>query len=242
VSDFVLCEKSGPVMTITLNRPKDGNVVSNKMGGEIVRMLERAGDAEVIVLRGAGNDFCLGRDIASLKAAGPLKTVVDYREGNTTPALALFGAFRRVRQPVVAVVQGKAIGLGCGLAGVCDITIAADNSQYQLPEMDHGIPPCLAMSALLGTLSPKAIGWLVYSCEVIDAARAREMGLISKIVPAPSLKKEADALIKKIAGQSAAAVPAVKEYLRSAPRMDLQGAADFGANLIAGVMTSTLGH
>jgi enoyl-CoA hydratase/carnithine racemase len=229
-------------MTITLNRPESGNVVSNAMGGEIVGLLESAGDAKVIVLRGAGKDFCLGRDIAALKAAGPLKTVVDYRAGNTTPALALFGSFRRVRQPVIAVVQGKAIGLGCGLAGVCDITIAADDTQYQLPEMDHGIPPCLAMSALLGTLSPKAIGYLVYTCETIDAARARELGLISKVVPAAELQREADALIKRIAGYSAPAVPAVKEYLRSAPRMDLQGAADFGANLIAGVMTSAAGH
>lgn len=242
MSDFVKCEKAGPVMTVTLNRPDSGNAVSNEMGGEIVGILNDAGDAKVIVLRGAGKDFCLGRDIAALKAAGPLKTVVDYRAGNTTPALALFGSFRRVRQPVVAVVQGKAIGLGCGLAGVADITIAADDSQYQLPEMDHGIPPALAMSALIGTLSPKAIAWLVYSCETIDAARALGIGLISKVVPAAKLQQKADALIKRLAGYSAPAVPAVKEYLRSAPKMDLQGAADFGANLIAGVMTSSEAH
>ena len=124
VSDFVLCEKAGAVMTITLNRPEQGNAVSNAMGGEIIRMLDDAGDAKLIVLRGAGKDFCRGRDIASLKAAGPLKTVVEFRAGNATPALALFGAFRRVPQPVLAVVQGKALGLGCGLAGVADITIA----------------------------------------------------------------------------------------------------------------------
>jgi enoyl-CoA hydratase len=242
VSDFVVCETDGPVTTITLNRPELGNAISNEMGGEIAAMLEATRDSHVIVLRGAGNDFCLGRDTAALKAAGPLKTAIDVRRGNTEPALALYAAFRRVPAPVIAVVQGRAIGIGCSLAALCDITIAADNAQFQLPEMDHGIPPCLAMSALLGNLTPKAIAYLVYSTEIVDADRALTMGLVSRIVPAATLAAEATAFIKKTVARNPAALPAVKEYLKSAPRMDPQAASDFGSNLLAGVMSSTLGH
>jgi enoyl-CoA hydratase len=242
VSDFVVCETDGPVTTITLNRPELGNAISNEMGGEIAAMLEATRDSHIIVLRGAGNDFCLGRDTAALKAAGPLKTAIDVRRGNTEPALALYAAFRRVPAPVIAVVQGRAIGIGCSLAALCDITIAADNAQFQLPEMDHGIPPCLAMSALLGNLTPKAIAYLVYSTEIVDADRALTMGLVSRIVPAATLAAEATAFIKKTVARNPAALPAVKEYLKSAPRMDPQAASDFGSNLLAGVMSSTLGH
>jgi enoyl-CoA hydratase/carnithine racemase len=110
-----------------------------------------------------------------------------------------------------------------------------------LPEMDHGIPPCLAMSALIGNLTPKAIMYLVYSTELIDAQRALTMGLVSKLVPARDLAHEVDAFIKKTLSRVPAAVPAVKEYMRSAPRMEPQAAADFGSNLLAGVLSSA-GH
>ena len=165
VSDFVRCEQAGGVTTITLNRPECGNLVSNQMGGEIAGMIAAAADSRLIVLRGAGDDFCLGRDSAALRAAGPFKTAIDMRRGNTEPALAVYGAFRRTTVPVLGIVQGRAIGFGCALAGLCDVTIASDDATFQLPEMDHGIPPCLAMSALLGNVTPKGIMYLVYSTE-----------------------------------------------------------------------------
>jgi len=239
VSDYVRCEKNGGVTTIRLNRPDCGNLVSNQMGAEIAAMIDAAADSRLIVLRGEGADFCLGRDTAAMRAAGPLKTTLEVRRGNTEPALAVYGAFRRTTVPVLGVVQGRAIGFGCALAALCDVTIASDDSQYQLPEMDHGIPPCLAMSALLGNVTPKGIMYLVYSTESVDAARALTMGLVSKVVPKRELGKEADAFIQKTLSRVPAAVPAVKEYMRSAPRMEPQAAADFGSNLLAGVLSST---
>jgi len=238
VSDFVKCETAGPLTTITVNRPDCGNLVSNEMGAEIAAMIDAAAGSRLIVLRGAGDNFCLGRDAAALRAAGPFKTALDMRRGNTEPALAVYGAFRRVTVPVVGIVQGRAIGFGCALAGLCDITIASDDAQFQLPEMDHGIPPCLAMSALLGNLAPKAIMYLVYSTELVNAERALAMGLVSKVVSRRDLDKEADAFVKKTLGRVPAAVPAVKEYMRSAPRMEPQAAADFGSTLLSGVLSS----
>jgi enoyl-CoA hydratase/carnithine racemase len=238
VSDFVLLQQDGPLTTITLNRSDCGNLISNEMGGVIGNMLDAAHDARLIVLRGTGSDFCLGRDSAALRAAGPLNTALDARRLNTEPALKLYAAFRRVPAPVLGIVQGRAIGLGCALAALCDVTLAADDATFQLPEMNHGIPPCLAMSALLDHLSPKQIAWLVYSTEAVDARRALAMGLVSDIVPAAELEEKAQAFIRKTLVRKPAAVPAVKEYLRSAPRMDHQAASDFGSNLLAGVLAS----
>jgi enoyl-CoA hydratase/carnithine racemase len=111
--------------------------------------------------------------------------------------------------------------------------------RFQLPEMDHGIPPCLAMSALLVHVPVKTIADLVYSTEPIDAARALAVGIVSRVIPARELDQAVEAYIKKMVSRSAASVRAVKEYLRSAPRMDPQGAADFGSNLLAGVLASS---
>jgi enoyl-CoA hydratase/carnithine racemase len=241
MSDFVRCERNGEVTNIIVDRPDCGNLVSNQMGADIAGMIDGAADSRLIVLRGAGADFCLGRDSAAMRAQGPLKTALDVRRGNTEPALLVYGAFRRVTVPVLGVVQGRAIGFGCALAGLCDVTIASDDAQFQLPEMEHGIPPCLAMSALLDNVSPKGIMYLVYSTEVIDAQRALMMGLVSKVVPRASLAQEADAFIAKTLSRVPAAVPAVKEYMRSAPRMEPQAAADFASNLLAGVLSSA-GH
>jgi len=238
MSDFVRRETAGALTTITINRPDCGNLVSNEMGAEIAAMLDASAASQLIVLRGAGDNFCLGRDSAALKAAGPFRTALDMRRGNTEPALAVYGAFRRVKAPILGIVQGRAIGFGCALAGLCDVTIASDDAQFQLPEMDHGIPPCLAMSALLGNVSPKAITWLVYSTELVDAQRALTMGLVSKVVARRDLEKEADAFIHKTLKRIPASVPAVKEYMRSAPRMEPQAAADFGSTLLSGVLSS----
>jgi len=238
MSEFVRCETNGALTTIRLNRPDCGNLVSNEMGAEIAAMLDGAAASRLIVLRGAGDNFCLGRDAAALRAAGPFRTALDMRRGNTEPALAVYGAFRRTTVPVLGVVQGRAVGFGCALAGLCDVTIASDDAQFQLPEMEHGIPPCLAMSALLGNLAPKAIMYLVYSTELVDAQRALAMGLVSTVVARRDLAKEADAFIAKTLGHVPASVPAVKEYMRSAPRMEPQAAADFGSNLLAGVLSS----
>jgi enoyl-CoA hydratase/carnithine racemase len=94
------------------------------------------------------------------------------------------------------------------------------------------------MSALLGNVTPKAIMYLVYSTEMVDAQRALGMGLVSKIVGRGALQSEADGFIKKTLARVPAAVAAVKEYMRSAPRMEPQAAADFGSNLLAGVLSS----
>src|SRR5262245_63359893 len=86
------------------------------MGAEIAAMLDGAAASRLIVLRGAGDNFCLGRDAAALRAAGPFRTALDMRRGNTEPALAVYGAFRRTTVPVLGVVQGRAVGFGCALA------------------------------------------------------------------------------------------------------------------------------
>ncbi len=235
MSELILCEKKGAVTTIILNRPDIGNLMTNEMAVVLAGMLDSAADSHVVVLRGAGKDFCLGRDLTA-PASPP--TALDVRHSNTEPVLKLYRAFRHVSAPVVGLVTGGAIGLGCALAAACDITLASDDARFQLPEMDHGIPPCLAMSALINRVPLKAIAHLVYSTEVLIAAEALALGLVSKVYPARELHTNAGSFIDSLVGRPLPAVRAVKEYLRSAPAMDPQGMADFASNLLANVMSS----
>jgi enoyl-CoA hydratase len=237
MTDRILFENNGDIATITLNRPDVGNLMTNEMGATLAAMLDSASDSKLVVLRGAGKDFCLGRDLAP-PGAGSAPTALGVRQGNTEPALKAYAAFRRNTVPVLGVVTGRAIGFGCAMAGICDLTFAAEDARFQLPEMNHGIPPCLAMSALIDRVPRKAIMDMVYSTDEFDARRALAIGLISRVVPAGNLQREVDRFISGVAGRSAATLLAVKEYMRSAPAMEPQAAADFASNLLSNVVSS----
>ena len=164
----ILFSRDGDVVTITLNRPDVGNLMTNEMGATLASMLDSASGSKLVVLRGAGKDFCLGRDLP-LPDARSAPTALAVRQGNTEPALKTYAAFRRNTVPVLGVVTGGAIGFGCALAAACDLTFAAEDARFQLPEMNHGIPPCLAMSALIDRVPRKAIMDMVYSTDPLDA-------------------------------------------------------------------------
>lgn len=235
--EVILCEKKGAVTTITLNRPDIGNLMSNDMARTLAAMLDSTRHSHVVVLKGAGKNFCLGRDLPPPDPrAAP--TALDVRQGNAAAVLELYGVFRRVPVPVVGVVTGGAIGLGCALAAACDVTFSSDDARFQVPEMRHDIPPCLAMSALIGRVPHKAITYLIYSTDEITAEQALAIGLVNRVVPTRELKKEVDRFIGGIVERSLAAVQTVKEFMRSAPEMDAQGASDFAGNLLANVLAS----
>ena len=138
----------------------------------------------MILFKGAGDDFCLGRE--ALGQPGPVLEAYGVRERSDT-IFNLYGAFRNAKVPIIAVVQGRAVGLGCALAALCDITIASDRARFQLPEMSHRIMPTIAMSALVDRVPRKAATYLVYSTQEIDAQKALTFGLVSNVVPATEL-------------------------------------------------------
>ena len=231
----VLCEQDGQITTITLNRPEVGNRLTNDMAATVRQMIDAA-QGHVIVLRGAGENFCLGRELPA-KAHETL-SALEAKDTHTEPILTLCAAFERSPLPIIGVVQGKAMGGACAFAAMCDVTIAADNAVFQLPELNHGIPPCLAMAALARRVPRKAVVHLVYSTDPIDAATALSIGLISRVVPRANLDAAARTLVDKLAQFSQPAVQAVKQFMRSAPDLDSQAAADLAANLLANVVSS----
>jgi enoyl-CoA hydratase/carnithine racemase len=121
---------------------------------------------------------------------------------------------------------------------VCDLTIAADNAVFQVPELEHNIAPTLVMWAFLNRVPYKTAAHLVYTRERISAQRAEALGLVTKVVPAASLAAEADALSQSLLSRRVMALRGIKEFLTNASRMDPASATAYSSALNATLMTS----
>ena len=229
--------RDGAVATITLDRPAEGNLLTVAGVRDLAAAFRAASatDAKVIVLRGNGADFCRGRDP---KGGAPSPTAMALRANVCEPILDAYAAMAGARQPIVGVVQGAAFGFGAAIASVCDVTVAHDGARFKLPEMAINLPPTLAMSALMPRVGRKPLGWMVYSMDELDATTARDIGIASKVAPGPDVEGEVAKLLATMTARSPEALVAVKDFLRSAPQMEPRGMADYGANLLAAVLSS----
>jgi enoyl-CoA hydratase len=232
----ILSSRDGAVVTITLDRPADGNLLTLDAVRELAAAFRAASvtDAKVIMLRGNGADFCRGRG----GGAPPSPTAMKMRANVCEPILDVYDAMGSARQPIVGVVQGAAFGFGCAIASVCDVTVAHETARFKLPEMAINLPPTLAMSALMPRVGRKPLGWMVYAMDELDAATACQIGIVSKVAPGTQVEAEVAKLLATMTARSPEALVAVKDFLRSAPHMEPRGMADYGANLLAAVLSS----
>ena len=233
MADPILMAKDGDITTITLNRPEAGNKQTDQTWAQLTGMLsDAAKDSRAIVFKGAGDHFCLGRE--SMGQAAPVQEAYAVRQRADT-IFNLYGAFRNSKVPIVGVVQGRAVGLGCALAALCDITIASSDARFQFPETAHRIMPTIAFSALVDRMPRKAATYMIYSAQDIDAQKALSFGIVSNVVPPHELDIAVTTLIDHFKSMPLAAVLAVKEYAGSAFEMGTQAATDFARNLHATV-------
>ncbi len=240
MSDLILADASSAAgTTLTINRPEHGNQLTLDMIRSLtayVRASAARPGARYVLIRGAGADFSHGRDPGAPPAARP--SAMQIRDGVTQPILDFYAAVREAKVPVLAAVRGAAFGFGCAVASCCDVVIAADDARFRLPEMEKNLPPTLAISATLQRVAPKTVAYLVLSLEEIDADTALKAGIVSIVVPLAGLDAAIERLIATLATRSPMAVRAVKQYLRTAPYMEPQGAADFAGSLLAAVLAS----
>jgi enoyl-CoA hydratase len=227
MSGLITTETDGKIARVTINRPDAGNRVTNPMAVELTQhLLDLGKKSQIILLRGAGADFCVGREGGVPQNMGALEMRDD-----TDVIFDCYAAFRKTAAPIVGVVQGKALGFGCALASLCDITIAADDSRFALPEMGHNIYPNIAFSSLIDRASRKGAMYLVYSTEEVTAATAQTFGLVSKVVPKGDLDKALSTLLTAMLKAPLPATLAVKDYARHAFTIDTGAAIDLARNL-----------
>jgi enoyl-CoA hydratase len=234
MTELIQYQIEGPITRITINHPNC--LMSNDMAIELAARLGEFDSAHLVVLRSAGPDFVAGRQVPPFSHK---PSAIDVRRVSTEPPLRLVGAVKACRAPVLALVRGRCVGLGAALAAACDITFADETAKFILPEMDHGIPPCLAMSGLLHRVPTKQIAYMTYSCEAIDAHEAHRLGLITKVFETETeLHDAGERFIAKVAGHKQTAMVGVKDFLRSAPALDATALAGFASNLLANIVSS----
>ncbi len=231
MSDF-LVKQDGPVLRITLNHPERGNAVTDEMVVELTRLIREAPKtSDIVLLRGAGRDFCVGR--AGMGARPAVEPTAFARRNFSDIVFDAYGALRNSIVPVIAVVQGGAHGFGCAVAAACDITLASDKATFSVPEMAHQIMPTMVMSSFVDRVPRKAMVYLVYSMFEVSAERALSYGIVSDVVPAAELDSAAEKLVANMLKAPSISLRSAKEYIRAAPDMPVAGAVEYARNLHA---------
>ncbi|HYU06830.1 MAG TPA: enoyl-CoA hydratase-related protein [Thermoplasmata archaeon] len=224
---FVKTEMEDRLAVVTINRPEALNALNATVLRELSMTFEHlsmAADVGAIILTGAGDKaFVAGADIKEMAGLSALEmrafSEVGRRLGDTMAGCS---------KPIIAAINGYALGGGCELALACDIRIASDRARLGQPEVNIGIIPGFGGSQRL----PRIVGpgWaaeLVYTGEMVDAATAERIGLVNRVVPPDRLLEEAKALARKILEKSPAAIALAKACLRSAMEMPLSAGLDF---------------
>jgi 2-(1,2-epoxy-1,2-dihydrophenyl)acetyl-CoA isomerase len=215
VADFILIDVSDGIGTITLNRPEKLNAYTTAMGDEVtatIRAWREDAAVRAIILTGAGRGFCAGVDLEHLKAhqAGQ-NASKGPRLGEEDFLKKLPLEMAEYPKPLIAAVNGAAIGVGVTMILPCDVRIAADTAKLGLAFVKLGILPGLGSTHLLPRIVGRAKALeLTMSARTIGAAEAAECGLVNKVVPAEKLMAEARELAALIAANPPHAVAAAK--------------------------------
>ena len=212
MSDRVLVQLAGGVLTATLNRPDKRNALDTDMIDALLAVLERADlDAavRVVAVRGEGRDFCAGMDLNELLASADHS--LDQNRKAALHFAEIFVRMRRLPKPVVALVQGRALAGGCGLATACDLILAAESAQFGYPEVQRGFVPAIVMTMLRRAVGEKIAFDLAATGRVLGGNEAAAIGLVSRVYEDADFEEQAAEVLRVLAESSASALAFTKQ-------------------------------
>lgn len=213
-AERIRTERAGGIFTITFNRPEKKNAFTLAMYEALVSAFEAADrdpEVRVLLLRGAGGAFTSGNDLADFMHQPPT--------GEDSPVFRFLVALTGARKPIVAAVQGPAVGIGSTMLLHTDLAYAAEDAKLRLPFVSLGLVPEGASSYLLPRIAgPQKAAELLYFAEAFDARTAKEAGLVAEVVPADALEAHARAKAEALAAQPLGALIETKRLLREGVR------------------------
>jgi enoyl-CoA hydratase/carnithine racemase len=219
---LIIFQKSDHIARITLNRPSNGNVITQQLGQELEDTCRQANEDEsvyVVIITGAGDTFCVGSELeqsfkSRQKRSGHGKKVMKC---NVAMAIA------NVEKPVIAAINGDAFGQGLELALACDIRIASSTARLGFPNVARGIIPLDGGTQRLSRIIGKGKALeLILTAEAIDAGGAAKIGLVSKVIAPESLATEVDTLAKTMTTKAPIALRYIKEAVNKGKDMTLE--------------------
>ncbi|MCH8321069.1 MAG: enoyl-CoA hydratase/isomerase family protein [Acidobacteria bacterium] len=221
--DQVKLDFDPPSACITLNRPQVRNALSPELVTHFHTALDQVqerDDVAALIITGEGTAFCGGADLKVLREIAA-QSVEQARQDSQN----LMNFFRRIYEfpkPVIAAVNGPAMGGGCGLASVCDIVLAAEDAVFGYTEARVGFVPALVAVFLVRICGEKKARELLLTGRVFSAQEAQEMGLVNHVVAKESLLEKARELAREIAPNSPTAVRLTKELMKDLPGLSLE--------------------
>jgi methylglutaconyl-CoA hydratase len=209
------------VATITLNRPEKRNAISYELIADLLAVLDEvaSGSALVLILTGAGKAFCSGMDLDNLKALAGRSPEQNLKDSETMARL--FRSLYDFPKPTIAAVNGAAVAGGCGLATLCDFTIAVPEAKFGYTEVRIGFVPAIVSIFLLRQVGEKHARDLLLTGRIIGAEEAHRIGLINEIVPDEKLSVRARELAAQLMENSPASLRLTKRLLGDHARVEL---------------------
>ena len=228
----VKLELDGVVAIVTMNRPKALNALNNQTLTEldkIFSLLAKTPEVLGVIITGEGKGFVAGADIKQMQDYGA-EQGRDYADF----AQSVFNKIEALEKPVIAAVNGYALGGGCELSMSCDIRIASEKAVFGQPEAKLGLMPCFGGSQRLPRLVGTGIAKeLIYTCRQVKADEAKAIGLVNKVVPAESLMEEAKAMMAQIVVMAPIAIRYSKVAINRGMNMDLNNALELEKDVSA---------
>ncbi|HET7276426.1 MAG TPA: enoyl-CoA hydratase-related protein [Longimicrobiaceae bacterium] len=228
----LLREHRDGVAWLTLNRPEKRNALNDALISELKDALRDADNTDsvrAIALRGAGKDFCSGADLSALEKISGASVAENLQDVDSLAELFLL--IRHTRKPVVALVHGRALAGGCGLATACDLVLASASARFGYTETRIGFVPAMVMAILRRSISEKRAFELLVRGEQIDTIEAERIGLINQVFDDAPFISESERYVREIAQMSASAVQLCKRLLYHQDGMSFETALRAGADM-----------
>jgi enoyl-CoA hydratase len=228
---FVTLETKGSIGVLTMNRPEALNALNEQVLRDLAALDQAAAqeDLLVLILTGAGRSFVAGADIAQMKDLSPMEAKKFGLYGN-----GVFLKLENFPKPVIAAVNGFALGGGCELAMSCDIRVASEKAKFGQPEVGLGITPGFGGTQRLARIVGASNAMeLILTAKTISAAQAQEMGLVSHVYPPEELMDKAMELAQAIAANAQVAVRESKAAIRRGLQTDMATGTAFEAEAFA---------
>jgi len=228
----------GPLALITLNRPDKRNAISYELIDELLRALAEIGDspAQIVILTGSGKAFCSGMDLDNLRSITARTPEENYAD---SAAMArLFRTLYEFPKVTIAAVNGPAIAGGCGLATLCDFTLASAEAKFGYTEVRIGFIPAIVSTFLLRQIGEKQARDLLLTGRIIDADEAFRLGLANEIVAPDKLMGRAHELAAALMQNSPASLVATKRLLRRFSEDELTREIDLAVDANARIRTT----
>jgi methylglutaconyl-CoA hydratase len=213
----------GPLAFITLNRPEKRNAISYELIDDLLRALHEVEDcsATILILTGAGKAFCSGMDLDNLRAV--TSRTHEENVGDSEQMAKMFRSLYEFPKVTIAAVNGPAIAGGCGLATLCDFTIASTEAKFGYTEVRIGFIPAIVSAFLLRQVGEKQARDLLLTGRIIDADEAHRLGLANEVVGPEQLLQRTRELAGDLLHNSPASLLATKRLLRNCSAAQLDG-------------------